>query len=102
MSVSIERELKSLMKTGKYYLGARKTIKAVLTGKAKMVIVAENAPPEYRERGLYYAKLAGIPVYVYKGTSFDLGVACGKPFKVSMIAVIDEGQSRILELAAGR
>jgi len=100
VSLSITRELKNLMKTGKYYLGARKTIKAVLTGKAKMVIVAENAPPEYRERVLYYAKLAGIPVYIYPGTSFDLGVACGKPFKVSMIAVLDEGQSRILELAA--
>ncbi len=100
MSMSVERELKNLIKTGKYYLGARKTIKAVLRGEAKMVIIAENAPPEYRERVLYYAKLAGIPVYTYPGTSFDLGVACGKPFKISMIAVIDEGQSRILELAA--
>ncbi len=100
MSMSVERELKNLIKTGKYYLGARKTIKAVLRGEAKMVIIAENASPEYRERVLYYARLAGIPVYTYPGTSFDLGVACGKPFKISMIAVIDEGQSRILELAA--
>lgn len=100
MSVSAERELKNLIKTGKYYLGVRKTIKAVLRGEAKMVIMAENTPPEYRERVLRYAKLAGIPVYTFPGTSTDLGVTCGKPFKISMIAVIDEGQSRVLDLAA--
>lgn len=100
MSISIEREIKTLMKTGRYYLGARKSIKALLRGEAKMVILAENAPPEVRERVLYYARLGNIPVYVYKGTSVDLGVACGKPFRVSVIAVLDEGQSRILELAS--
>ena len=98
MSLSIERELKNLIKTGKYTLGARSTIKAVATGRAKMVIIAKNAPPELRDRVLYYARLGGIPVYTFEGTSQDLGVVCGKPFKISMIAVIDEGSSRILEL----
>ncbi len=100
VSLSIERELKNLMKTGKYTLGANSTIRAVASGKAKMVIIAENAPPELRERVLYYAKLGNIPVYVFKGTSQDLGVTCGKPFKISMLAVIDEGDSRILDFAS--
>ncbi len=97
--VTLERELRNLIKTGKYYLGAKTTLKAVRLGKAKLVIVAENTPPELRERLEYYAKLSNIPVIVYKGTSVDLGLAIGKPFRVSMIAVIDEGQSRILDLA---
>jgi large subunit ribosomal protein L30e len=99
MSLSIERELKNLMKTGRYTIGANSTIRAVASGRAKMVIVAENAPPELRERVLYYARLGNIPVYIFKGTSYDLGVACGKPFKISMLAVLDEGESKILELA---
>jgi len=99
VSVSLERELRNLLKTGKAYLGVKQTMKALMHGDAKMVIIAENIPPEYRERIKYYARLSGTPVIVYRGTSIDLGLAIGKPFRVSAIAVIDEGTSRILELA---
>ena len=98
MSVSLERELRTLLKTGKAFLGVKQTIKALLHGKARAVVIAENIPPEYRARIEYYAKLSNIPVLVYKGTSVDLGTAIGKPFRVSAIAVIDEGSSNILEL----
>lgn len=99
MSLSITRELKNLVKTGTYTLGARESIRAVATGKAKMLIIAENARPDLRERALYLARLGNIPVYIFPGTSVDLGVAAGKPFRVSMIAVIDEGESQILRFA---
>ncbi|MEB3757417.1 MAG: 50S ribosomal protein L30e [Desulfurococcales archaeon] len=95
---SFERELKGLLKTGKVTIGSKESIKAVKTGKAKMVIVAMNALPRYRESVKYYAKLGGIPVYEYKGTSVELGALSGKPYPVSMIAVLDEGSSRILEV----
>jgi len=98
MSVSFERELRNLMKTGKYYLGVRQGLKALKLGRAKMVIIAENIPPEVRRRIHYYARLSNTPVYVYKSSSVGLGLAAGKPFKVSMITVLDEGQSRIMEL----
>ncbi len=97
--VSLERELRNLIKTGKYYLGAKQTLKAMKLGKAKLVVMAENTPPEIREQVEYYARLGNIPVIVYKGTSVDLGLAIGKPFRVSLIAVLDEGSSRILDLA---
>ncbi len=99
MSVSLERELRNLLKTGKAYLGVKQTMRSLMHGKAKMVIVAENIPPEHRRRIHYYARLSNTPVITYKGTSIDLGLAIGKPFRVSAIAVIDEGSSRILELA---
>ncbi len=95
---SFERELKGLLKTGKVTIGSKESIKAVKNGKAKMVIVAMNALPRYRENVKYYAKLGGIPVYEYKGTSVELGALSGKPYPVSMIAVLDEGSSRILEV----
>ena len=99
MPVSLERELRNLIKTGKYYLGTKQTIKALKLGKAKLVVMAENTPPEIRKQVEYYARLSNTPVIVYKGTSVDLGLAIGKPFRVSLIAVIDEGSSRILDLA---
>ncbi len=101
MSVSFERALKDLIKTGVYIIGSKRSLKALKTGQAKMIIIAENAPPLLKKKAMYYAKLAGVPVYIYKGTSQDLGLLAGKPFKIAMMAVVDEGTSRILELAGG-
>jgi large subunit ribosomal protein L30e len=94
----IEKELVTALKTGKVILGSRKTLKYVKLGKAKAVIVASNAPPEIRNDILYYAKLGNIPVYIYPGTSVELGAACGKPFTVASLAILDPGSSRILDL----
>ncbi|ALL00490.1 50S ribosomal protein L30e [Pyrodictium delaneyi] len=94
----IEKELVNALKTGKVILGSRKTLRYVKTGKAKAVIVAANAPPELRSDILYYAELSGIPVYVYPGTSVELGAVCGKPFTVASLAILDPGSSRILDL----
>ena len=94
----VEKELVTAIKTGRVVLGSRKTIKLLKLGKAKAVIVASNAPPEIRNDIMYYAKLGNVPVYVYPGTSVELGALCGKPFTVASLAIIDPGSSRIVEL----
>jgi len=94
----IEKELVNALKTGRVILGSRKTLKLVKLGKAKAVIVAENAPPEIRDDIIYYARLSNIPVYVYPGTSLELGAVCGKPFTVASLAILDPGNSRIIDL----
>ena len=99
MSTAVTRELKNLVKTGVYVLGSRQSIRAVAHGKAKLLIIARNARPDLRDRALYLAKLSGVPVYTFPVTSVELGVALGKPFRVSMLAVIDEGSSQILRAA---
>lgn len=93
----IERELVNALKTGRVVLGSRRTLRYVKVGKARAVIVASNAPPEIREDILYYARLGGIPVYIYPGTSVELGAVCGKPFTVASLAVLDPGSSRLVE-----
>ncbi|MEB3805915.1 MAG: 50S ribosomal protein L30e [Desulfurococcales archaeon] len=100
MALSIERELRNLIRTGNYVLGTKQTLKLLKLGKAKVVIMAKNTPPEIRERVRYYARLGNIPVIEYEGTSDELGHVLGKPFVVSLIGVIDEGTSKILELIA--
>ncbi len=94
---AVEAELKTALRTGKVVLGARQTIKYVKLGKAKAAIVASNAPSVIKRDVLYYAKFANIPVYVFEGTSYELGSLCGKPFSVSALAILDEGESRIVE-----
>ena len=37
-------------------------------------------------------------VYTFEGSSVQLGKACGKPFMVSALAVVNPGESDILSL----
>jgi large subunit ribosomal protein L30e len=102
MSVNVVREIQTALKTGKVVLGFNRTRRALVNGKAKMVIVAMNAPSDIREEIEYYSKISGTPVYVFEGTSRDLGATCNKPFFVAAMAIIDPGESMILELAKAK
>ena len=97
-ATDIERELVTALKTGTVVLGTRKTLKLLKLGKAKAVIIAANAPPEVKKDVLYYAKLGNTPVYIYPGTSVELGAVCGKPFTVMSLGIIDPGTSRIVDI----
>ncbi|MEZ0247958.1 MAG: 50S ribosomal protein L30e [Thermoproteus sp.] len=97
-SIDISRELQVAMATGKLSIGYKSVKDTVMSGRAKMVILAANAPPKIKNDLEYYAKLAGTPIFVFPGSSLELGAAVRKPFKISSIAVIDPGQSEILKL----
>jgi len=97
MSLSFESELRMAIKTGKVRFGSKEAIRAAKLGKAKLIVIAENAPKELKDDIIYYSKLSKIPTYIYKGTSIDLGTLCGKPFMVAAVIIYDEGESRILE-----
>lgn len=96
--VDFIRALQMAIKTGEVVLGSKKTLKLVLHGKAKLVVIAANAPPELKRDIEYYAKLSKIPVYRFNGTNMELGTLVGKPFSVAALAVVDPGQSNILDL----
>jgi large subunit ribosomal protein L30e len=83
-------------RTGKLVLGFNKVVDLLLTGSPKMVIVSEGSPHEIKEAILYYCQLAGVKCVKAKETTLELGSTCGKPFPVSAIAVIDAGDSDLL------
>jgi LSU ribosomal protein L30E len=96
--VDIGRELQVAINTGKVVIGFEETKKAVLAGTPKMVILAANAPKWARGDIEYYAKLAGIPIFVFPGSSIELGAAAKRPHRIMAVAVVDPGQSEILKL----
>jgi large subunit ribosomal protein L30e len=96
--VDIGRELQVAMNTGRVVIGFEETKKAVLAGTPKMVILAANAPRWARDDIEYYARLAGIPVFIFPGSSIELGAVAKRPHRIMAIAVIDPGQSEILKL----
>jgi large subunit ribosomal protein L30e len=79
-------------------LGTDKSLKALKLGHAKTVIVASNCPPHVLADVKRYAELAKIPIHIFDGDNTELGLACGKPFSVSVLAILDPGTSNILSL----
>ncbi|WP_456371120.1 50S ribosomal protein L30e [Geoglobus sp.] len=92
MKVDLSKALRRALKTGEVYVGSKRTIKAVRDGKAKLVIVARNCPEEVLEKLRQY----DVRVITYDGTNMELGAICGKPFSVAALAIVNEGESEIL------
>ncbi|XP_012664977.1 60S ribosomal protein L30 [Otolemur garnettii] len=75
---SINSRLQLVMKSGKYVLGYKQTLKMIRQGKAKLVILANNCPALRKSEIEYYAMLAKTGVHHYSGNNIELGTACGK------------------------
>jgi large subunit ribosomal protein L30e len=97
----VTKAIQIVTKTGKTILGARESIKAIKHGEVKLVILAVNTPSTIRNDILHYAKLSGVPIMEYEGSSLDLGFICGKPFLVSAVSIQEPGDSDILSLVEG-
>ncbi|MFB6470639.1 MAG: 50S ribosomal protein L30e [Vulcanisaeta sp. AZ3] len=100
--IDISRELQVALSTGRVMLGYKESIKAIMDGSAKLVIIASNTPTDITDTVQYYAKTNNIPIYTFQGSSWELGAALRKPFKISTIAIVDPGESNILALATQR
>ena len=88
--IDVSRALKAAVDTGEVRFGLRTVRQIAKAGKARLVVVASNCPEE----------LAGITakVFPFPGTNAELGAACGKPFSVSALAIVDPGDSNILSV----
>lgn len=94
---SINAKLALVMKSGKCALGHKSTIKSILQGKSRLVIISANCPPLTRSKIEYFAMLSRTNVHHYSGNNIDLGTACGKYFRCSCLSVTDPGDSDIIE-----
>ena len=101
---SINSKLQLVMKSGKSTLGYKSVLKAIRSQKAKLVIISNNCPTLTKCQIEYYAMLSSsketgaCKIKLYSGDNNDLGTACGKFFRVSMVAVTDGGDSDILNM----
>ena len=94
--MDLNKSLKLAIDTGKVSVGSKQSCKAINSGSAKLVILASNCPKETTD----IAKNGKNPVYSFDGNNSVLGAACGKPFPISAIAILDGGKSDILNLKA--
>ncbi|ODV63861.1 60S ribosomal protein eL30 [Ascoidea rubescens DSM 1968] len=89
-------KLALVIKSGKYTLGYKSTIKSLRQGKAKLIVLAKNTPTLRKAELEYYAMLSRTTVSYFEGGNNELGTACGKLFRVGVLAIIEAGDSDIL------
>jgi large subunit ribosomal protein L30e len=95
--MDLAKSIRFAVDTGKVELGLKRTLKTALNGGAKLVIIARNCPSDGAGDVKRFASLSQTPLVVFEGTSVELGTACGKPFPVSALSVIEEGNSDVLK-----
>merc|ERR1711862_169483 len=94
---SINSRLALVIKSGKYKLGYKSTLKTIRQGKAKLIIIAENTPSLRKSEIEYYAMLAKTGVHHFKGNNVELGTACGQYFRIGTMVITDGGDSDIFK-----
>ncbi|MFL2941082.1 MAG: 50S ribosomal protein L30e [Candidatus Poseidoniales archaeon] len=94
--MDLNKSLRVAIDTGNVFVGSKQACKAIDSGTAKLIILASNCPKDTVD----VADGGKIPVYSFSGNNAVLGAACGKPFPVSAIAIVDGGKSDVLNLKA--
>ncbi len=93
--MDLAHALKVALQTGKVRIGLEESRKAAHGKGAKLLIVAKSCPdPALLEK----RSMDRVPIYHYEGDAVELGAACGKPFPISVLAIVDAGSSAILSL----
>jgi len=97
----ININIKVAYKTGKILYGKKQVIKNLFRNNPfKMLIVSNNCPVELLNQLNHFNSLLNdkLFIYKYKGSSWDLGIACAKPYMISLMGVIDFGDSDLITL----
>lgn len=97
-SDNINSRLALVMKSGKVQLGYKQTKKSIRQRRAKLVLISKNCPALRKSEIEYLAMLAKTGVVHYTGDNNTLGTACGKYFGVSVMSIIDSGDSDITRI----
>lgn len=97
MSLDLEKAISMAMSTGKVTLGYNSAMKGILGGKTKAAVISSNLPLKSKEILVRNCTLSDIPIIEYPKTGIDLGAVCGRPHIVSVVGIIEPGNSKILQ-----
>ncbi|MGC8479456.1 MAG: 50S ribosomal protein L30e [Candidatus Micrarchaeia archaeon] len=92
----INNDLRLVIDTGKYTIGNREVIRSISDSKAKVIVLASKGKKEIAEDILHLCSVAKLRVIKFSGNSLELGTLCGKPYSVTVLAVLEPGNSNIL------
>jgi len=94
---AFDKAISMAVNTGKAIYGTKRAIKNIKRGEGKVFILANNCLSETKEEMYFRADKAKLPIIEYPKNSWELGAACGRPHKISVLTIMDAGDSKILE-----
>lgn len=92
----LNSDLRLAVDTGKVTMGLEETMNAINADKAKLVIVSAKGKGSSMDDIKHVCSVAGIKLVKFSGSSLELGAVCGKPYSVSALAIIEAGNSNIM------
>ena len=94
MKIDLNKALSKTIRSGEVLIGSNVSINAVKNGSNTTVVLAANCPAHVR------AEIQGSDASIieYPGMSIDLGIACGKPFTIAAMTILDPGDSGLLSV----
>ncbi|MFP4006263.1 MAG: 50S ribosomal protein L30e [Candidatus Hadarchaeia archaeon] len=96
--MTVNEELREAERTGKVLLGSNQSVEATKEKESRLTVLSTTCPFEVEEKVRRYSEEKDVPVYYYEGGGNELGLAFGKPFSVAAAAIIEPGDSSVLEV----
>ena len=96
--MDINKAIRMAVDTGKVIFGTRESLRSALNGEGKLFIISDNCPKDIKADIEYYARLSNIKLLHFNGSNKDLSEACGKPYYVSVLTILEPGDSEILKV----
>jgi large subunit ribosomal protein L30e len=98
----IDTNIKVALNTGKVIYGKNQVLRELRRNPHKMLIISRNCPQTLEDKLNHYNSLLDekekVFIHRYKGSSWDLGLACAKPYMISILGIHDYGDSDLQEL----
>ncbi len=94
MDIDLNKALRKTIRSGKVLVGSNVSRDAVKNNSDITVVLAANCPAHVR------AEIQGSNAAIidYPGMGIDLGIACGKPFNIAALTILDPGDSGIMAI----
>ncbi len=92
----LANDIRLAVDSGKTAIGINTVVDSIKRSTAKLVIIANKNRQGSLQDILHMAGIAGIKVINYSANPVELGAICGKPFSVSVLSIIEPGNSNIL------
>ncbi len=85
--MDLAREIQAALKENKVVIGYKESIDFIKSNKPRLIVVAKNIPENMRKEIEHNAKIFGLELVVFEGSSKELGIICGKPFPISTLVI---------------
>jgi len=94
MDIDLNKALRKTIRSGKVLIGSNVSRDAVKNNSGATVVLAANCPADVRAE----IQDSNTAIIEYPGMGIDLGIACGKPFNIAALTILDPGDSGIMAI----